>query len=160
MDLLNKALQEVYRWCLVNRTTPHLGKSEVMIISKKTIMDPLPPLLLGDSVLRYVTKTHLLGMTVDDNLTWVPNVLDLKKSFANKLELLKRSRFLPKDVLMKFHFSIILPSINYDGLVLSGSCCNSELINSIERLHCRAARIIFNLSEDMASSEVMKTVNW
>ena len=104
--LLNKALQEVYRWCLVHRLTPHPGKSEVMIISKKTIMGPLPPLLLGDSVLRYVTKTRLLGMTVDDNLTWVPHVLEkkdlkkkLKKSFANKLELLKRSRFLPKDVL-------------------------------------------------------------
>ena len=34
------------------------------------------------------------------------------------------------------------------------------LINLIDRLHCRAARIIFNLSMDMASSEVMKTVNW
>ena len=130
-----------------------------MIISKKTIMGPLLPLLLGDSALCYVAKTRLLGMTVDDNLTWIPHVLDLKKSFASKLELLKRSRFLPKDVLIKFYFSVILPSINY-GLVLWGSCCNSELINSIDRLHCRAARIIFNLSKDMASSEVMKTVNW
>ena len=60
---------------------------------------------------------------------------------------------------MKFYFIVILPSINY-GLVLWGSCCNSELINSIDRLHCRAARIIFNLSQDMASSEVTKTVNW
>ena len=46
----------------------HPGKSEFMIISKK-IMDPLPPLLLGDSALRYVTKTRPLGVTVDDNLT-------------------------------------------------------------------------------------------
>ena len=58
----------------------------------------------------------------------------------------------------KFYFSVILPSVNY-GLVLWGSCCNSELLNSIDRLHCRAARIIFNLSKDMASSEVMETVN-
>ena len=123
--LLNKALQEVYRWCLVNRLTPHPGKTEVMIISKKTIMGPLPSLLQGDSVLRYVTKTRLLGMTVDDNLTWVPHVLDPKKSFVNKLELLKRSSFLPKDILMKFYFSVILPSINY-GLVLWGLCCNSD----------------------------------
>ena len=50
-------------------------------------MDPLLLLLLGDSALRYVAKTRLLGMTVDDNLTWVPHVLDLKKSFASKLEL-------------------------------------------------------------------------
>ena len=131
IDLLNKALQEVYRWCLVNRLTPHPGKSEAMIISKKTIMGPLLPLLLGDSTLRYVAKTRLLGMTVDDNLTWVPHVLDLKKSFASKLELLKRSRFLPKDVLKKFYFSVILPSINY-GLVLWGSCLKRGLKSTIK----------------------------
>ena len=61
--------------------------------------------------------------------------------------------------MLKIYFSVILPSINY-GLVLWGSCCNSELFNSIDRLHCRAARIIFDLSKDMASSEVMETVNW
>ena len=97
-----------------------------MIITKKTVMGTLPLLLLGDSVLCYVTKTRLLGMTV---------------------------------VLMKFYFSVILPSINY-GLFLWGSCHNSDLINWIDRLHCRSARIILKLSKDMASSEVMETVNW
>ena len=29
-----------------------------------------------------------MGMTVDNRLTWVPHVLDPKKSFVNKLELL------------------------------------------------------------------------
>lgn len=97
------------------------------------------PTFLGSSVLRYVTKTRLLGMTVENRLTWVPHVLDLKKSFANKVELLTRSRFLPKDVLQKFYFSVILPSVMY-GLVLWGACCNSDIISSVERLYCRAAR--------------------
>ena len=57
------------------------------------------------------------------------------------MELLKRSRFLPKNVLMKLYFN--LPSIIWP--FLWGSCCNSDLSNSIERLHCsyRAARIQF-----------------
>ena len=84
IPLLNKA------WRLLNRLTPHPGKSE------------------------------------NDNLTRVLHVLDLKKNFVKKLELLKRSRFLAKDVLMKFYFNVILPSINY-GLVLWSSCCNSDI---------------------------------
>ena len=76
----------------------------------------------------------------------------------NKLELLKHSRFLPKDVLQTFYFSVILPSIKY-GLVLWGACCNA-VINSIERLHCRAAGIIFNLRKDVASSQVLDFANW
>ena len=157
--LLNKALQEVYRCCLANRLTPHPGKSEVMLLCKKDIIGPLPPTLLGNAVLRYVTKTRLLGMTVGNRLTWVPHVLDLKKSFAIKLELLKCSRFLPKDVLLEFYFSVILSSIMY-GLVLWGAYCNSDIISSIERPHCMAARIIFHLPKDMASRRVLNFANW
>jgi hypothetical protein len=109
--------------------------------------------------LRYVTKTRLLGLTIDNRLSWVPHVLDLEKSFANKLELVKRSRFLPKEVLLKLYFSVILPSIVY-GLVLWGACCNSNIISSIERLFCRAAKIIFNLPKDMASGQVLNFANW
>ena len=36
--LLNKALYQVERWCLEIRLTPHPGKSQVLIISKKAIM--------------------------------------------------------------------------------------------------------------------------
>ena len=77
------------------------------------------------------SSTSLLGMKVDENLSWVQHTQELRKSFANKLSLLKRSRFLPKEVLEDFYFKIILPSVNY-GLVLWGSCCNTELIHSIE----------------------------
>ena len=54
---------------------------------------------------------------------------------------------------------MILPAIKC-GLVLWGSCYNSDLFNSIERLHCRAACIIYNLPKDMASDEVLRHVQW
>ena len=40
---------------------------------------------------------------------------------------------------------VIFPSVTY-GLILWGSCCNSDLYQSLERLHCRA-----DLPKDMAS---------
>ena len=156
---LNTALRELHSWCLTNRLTPHPGKSEAMLICRGNITKSLAPIIIGDSAIKWVNKTRLLGMTVDENLGWVPHTQELKKSFANKLSLLKRSRFLPKEVLEDFYFKIILPSVNY-GLVLWGSCCNTELIHSIERLHCRAARIIYNLPKDMASTEVLERSAW
>ena len=38
--------------------------------------------------------------------------------------------------------------------------CNSDLLDSLERLHCRAARIIFNLPKDMASHDVLERAEW
>ena len=40
------------------------------------------------------SQGRLLGMTVNEKLTWTPHMLKLKKSFAKKLGLLKKSRFL------------------------------------------------------------------
>ena len=85
--------------------------------------------------------------------------MDVKKSFANKLDLLKRSRFLPKSVLRDFYFKIILPSVKY-RLVLWEVCSNSNPRDSIERLHCRASRILFNLPRDMPSKEVLAYDRW
>ena len=76
-----------------------------------------------------------------------------------KLDLIRGSRFLPKDVLINFYFKVILPSVTY-GLVLWGSCFNADLFYSLERLHCRAARIIFNLSKDTRSSDVLIQADW
>ena len=41
-----------------------------------------------------------------------------------------------------------------------GSCLNADLFYSLERLHCRAARIIFNLPKDMRSSDVLIQADW
>ena len=37
-----------------------------------------------------------------------------------------------------------------------GSSCNCNPFKSIERLHCRAAPIIYNLTKDMASEDVLR----
>ena len=46
------------------------------------------------------------------------------------------------------------------GLILWGSYCNSDLFQSLERLHCRAARLIFNLPKDMASADFLQLAQW
>ena len=53
----------------------------------------------------------------------------------------------------------MLPSVTY-SLILWGSCLNADLFYSLERLHCRAARIIFNLSKDTRSSDVLIQADW
>ena len=114
---------------------------------------------MGTDIIEWVNKSRLLGINVDDKLTCVPHMPDLKKSFAKKLDLIRRSGFSPKEVLINFYCTvIILSSITY-GLILWGSCLNADLVDYLERLHCRAARIIFNLPKDMTSSHVLR-IKW
>ena len=52
-----------------------------------------------------------------------------------------------------------MPSISY-GLIMWGGCSNSDIFNSLERLHCRAARIIFNFAKDTPSAEILECAKW
>ena len=153
IDQLNKALQDFYNWCLNNRLTPHPRKSEVILFRKRTPMGPIAPVYLGSSVLSMVTKTKLLGLMVDQKFTWVASALETKKSFAKKTRFAQTLSLFGKSKFKRLFFKAILPAVKY-GLVLWGSCCNSDLFKSIERLHCRAARIIYNLPKNMASMDV------
>ena len=152
---LNLAMHELYSRCLANKLTPLPGKSEAMLISRKSPIGPISPSFIGGHTIKWVIKTRLLGMTVDHKLSWVPHTLELKKSFVNKLCLLKKLRFLPRRMLQDFYLKVIFPSMNY-GLILWGACCNSNNLDFLERLHCRVARIIFNLLKDMASHGVLE----
>ena len=59
-------------------------------------MGPIAPVYVGNSVLSLVTKTKLLGLIVDQKLTWVANLLETNKSFVKKMDFIKYSCFFTK----------------------------------------------------------------
>ena len=107
-----------------------------------------------------MTHAQLLGVTIDDKLTWTQHIPEVKKSFVNKLNLLKRSSFLPRNILLDLYFNeIILPSVCY-ALPIWGSFTNNDGFLALESLHCRAAKLIYGLMLDMHTTEVLKTAKW
>ena len=52
-----------------------------MLLSKARLMGPLPAM----------AQTRLLGVIVDQNLSWIAHLQEVVRSFANKLSLLKKS---------------------------------------------------------------------
>ena len=59
---LDKALDELYDWCILNRLTPHLEKSEaIMLICKTHATGPVAPIHIGTDAIVWVNKSHLLG---------------------------------------------------------------------------------------------------
>lgn len=90
---LNQSLTEPYPWCLRNKLIPHPKKSEYILIHRGSFAGPHPPIYLGDNILERVTHSRLLGVDIDGNLGWSTHTKGLKKSFVNKLSLMKKSRF-------------------------------------------------------------------
>ena len=97
---LNMTLADLSTWCKQNSLIPHPKKCQGMILKRKKITGPLPSLVLNGSTINWVPHSRLLGITVDDKLTWTKHLPDLKKVFVNTLSLLKRSRFLPRSMVL------------------------------------------------------------
>ena len=93
VSILNRALRELYEWCLINRLTPHPKKYEAMFMARSNYIGPIAPVSYGGSLITWIEKSRLLGVTVDKKLTWSPHLSEVKKTFASKLNLLRKSSF-------------------------------------------------------------------
>ena len=156
---LKQSLTELYAWCVKNKLTPHPKKSECMLIHRGSFTGPHPPIYLGDNILERVTHSRFLGVDIDDKLNWSAHIKGLKKIFVNKLSLMKKSRFLPKQDLLNLYFKVIIPAVTY-GISVWGGTNRSDDFDSLEILHCRAARVIFNFPKDLPSVEALTRAKW
>ena len=114
---------------------------------------------LGGNNLEWVTHGRLLGVIIDHKLSWSTHIKELKKSFANKLSLIKKSRFLPKQDLSNLYSKVIIPAVTY-GISVWGGTNRQDELDSLERLHRSAARVIFNFAKDLPSVEVLTRAKW
>ena len=155
---LNETLGLVSEWCYKNGMTVHPAKTEAMLIKRGTFVGPLPPVQLNGSLVKWVKKSKSLGVTLDNKLKWKGHTENVKLAFVRKLNLLKSMGFLPKHMLEDFYWKVIFPSVTYCILVWGN--CGKTHFKALERLHTRAARIIYRLNWDLPSQEVIHKTGW
>lgn len=116
-------------------------------------------LKLDDVSIQNVSKQKLLGVYIDENLTWSVHIENLCSNISAKISLLRHlSEYVPRDVQKQFYQSYILPLIDY-GSVIWGS---TSLVN-IDRLHKlqkRAARIILKADFQTPSANMFSELGW
>ena len=74
-------------------TTPQ--KVWEMSLKRNYFIGPLGSLNVNQQLIKWTSSCKLLGVTIDNKLTWTKHISELKRMFVNKLNLIKRSRFLP-----------------------------------------------------------------
>ena len=157
-NTLNNVLTELKKWCDRNLLVPHPGKCKAMIMQRQPFTGPIQALYLGDNILNWTTSERLLGVQVDNKMSWSDHAANVAKSYASKLSLLRRMRFLPQKQMEDFYTKVIMPSVTY-GLVLWGSC-NKTHFSNLEKLHARAGRIVYGLPWDTSGEDVLKRTKW
>ena len=71
-DYLNKDLKSVDTWLSSNKLTLNLSKTEFLV--RRVYLSDNPSLTINNFPIEQVSSTKSLGVSIDENLRWLPIV--------------------------------------------------------------------------------------
>jgi hypothetical protein len=118
------------------------------------------PVLNESHTNSYTAGPRLIGVYLDENLTWNEHINRLSKKIASGIGALKRIRsFVPGTTLQFIFNSLIQPHFDYCFSVVWDNC-NKTLADKLQKLQNRAARILTFSSYDANADALLESIGW
>ena len=142
---------------------PNIPKTKTMFISSKQgvnkIMADPPVLEVAEEQLHVSESEKLLGIHLDNTMSWASHVEAIIKKCNSLLFLLNRiKQYLSLPIRKLFYNAYILPHLDYCCTIWGNA--NNELLNTVIKFQKRAARSILDKPIDTPSSEMFAELNW
>ena len=130
----------------MNKLSPNPPKAECMIKGhsrKVKTLNISNALILNDSVIKRVTKTKSLGVTVDENLKWDEHFNTVKGKICDGLASLKKLKnIIPQNNLCSVYYAIVESHLRYANEIW-GSLPKMKL-DTLQRSQDRVRSIVEN----------------
>ena len=157
---LSSDMANVERWCSLNKMVLNIKKTKAMLISTYQKLRRLTVKTLSINVqgelLENVTSEKLLGVIVDQNLSWKAHVDKVHKTVSMLLAKFRRIKpFLPTDARIRYVQAFIFPHFDYCSTVWG-----SAQLDRLYKLQKRAARMVFDLPTKTPTKPLLKRLNW
>jgi hypothetical protein len=160
---LNSQLLPVHDWCVANRMVINTDKTKAMLLTTAQKRSRLATsqcqldINLGGAKLDVVKSDKLLGVIVDEDLTWEKHIHKVLKAANAHLALLRRIKhYLPIWSRKTFYNAFILPQLEYCCTIWGGG----STIDRISKFQKRAARTILNADFKTPSEHLFKMLKW
>ena len=142
---LQSSLNCLKKWCRENGMILNIDKTKVMLIAsrqKRTVLgDTVLNLQYNDIDIKMTTSDKVLGIYVDNNLTWNNHFNFLSKKLSTYMWLLSKIRtFLSIDHRVLFYNAYIKPHLDYCSLIWSNT--SNVNLNKITKLQRRSCKLI------------------
>ena len=162
---LNTDIQNIESWSKSNNMVIHPNKCKSILIKSKlkkihtSTEKGTLNVKVGNDFVAQVKCEKVLGLHVDENLSWDEHAKNVIKKMSSNLYLLRRLKsYIPKKTRLLFYNSYILPHMDYCSTIW-GSCCKNTHLQ-IVKMQKRAARLILNVPSDTQSSLMFKDLRW
>lgn len=154
--IMQENINILLEWTYVNHMALHPRKTKFMIIStrqKRQNLDiNLPSLYIGNDKIEEVSNHKILGITIDNNLSWSTHIKNISKNITSKsYQLRKIKHFLTQQARKIFFTSYIQSSIDYASTLWDQA--SNNLIKSVVSVHKRAVKLVVNKSSSLTAAD-------
>ena len=160
---LSSALQEnanqLIKWTELNHMSLNDQKTKYMIIisrqKRQNTTYTVPPIYLGNNTISEVETHKVLGVTIDNNLSWSPHIDSLYKRISQKVFQLSRIKhYLDLNARKHFYYAHIQSIIDYASTLFD--LCSANSLRPLSRIHKRALKIVLLKSSTLSSQDYIK----
>ena len=159
---LNEDLLIIAKWLNEHKLTLNLDKTKSMLIGSNRKLGDIRSLSVSifDYSITSVNNFKYLGVFLSSDLTWAHHVDYITSKINQRLGLLRRIRhLLPIRARLLFYNGLVLPLFDYADMVW-GDKNNVTLMNNIQVLQNKAAKIIVDQALYSSASEALAKLNW
>lgn len=117
-----------------------------------------PTVTMENHVIEFTEEHKSLGIAINKKLNWLGHINHVRKSFNAKVKKLHRIRTLNCETLSTFYYSTIISSVCY-GISVWYNCFFDKFSN-LEKIHAKAARVIYHLPAKYSDHKCLEHVNW
>ena len=125
-------------------------------LSKGKTMD----LYIDNEAIKHKPSIKLIGVHIDETLTWDDHIKHVFSKVANGLRMLYKTRTLTNDqeTLKSVYNSLVQPYFDYCNIVWGD--CSKTRVDQLQRLQNRAARIITRADFSLRSRDLLINMEW
>jgi hypothetical protein len=142
---LQSSASDIVEWTHLNHMSLNPLKTKYMILTtrqkRQRISSPPTHILIGNQQIDEVSNHKVLGVTIDNNLTWGPHIHNLCKSTAKKVyQSAKIKKFLTFHARKTFFQAHIQSGLDYASTLWD--CASESILKPLKSLHRRAIKIV------------------
>lgn len=136
---VNEETRHIMSWCNANELQLNVGKSKMLVLSNGHIPS-IPPTCIPQ-----VKELRVLGVTLDEKLTWKAHVRAVSSVASRRLYVLRRLKHtLSTPQLHSIHICMIRSILEYASACFIG--IGRTLTDKLNKIDARCHRIIYSIS--------------
>ncbi|XDV54562.1 hypothetical protein PO909_022822 [Leuciscus waleckii] len=160
-NVLMEELKPVIEWVTNNKLVLNISQTKSILFGTRYMLlnEPRLNIVVKDINVAQVQETKLLGIEVDNKLSWSSHIKAVVRRMGRGLSMVRRcSNMLPFNMTADVIKTVVLSQLDYCDALLAG--CPASSINKLQLVQNAAARVLTRSRKYDHITSILSSLHW